>query len=256
MSTESPIALYSRRASLYGSLIRYLGYQNGIERVFRTSMAHALLPRARVLDAGCGAGVVTFALLKAYERLGIPAATVDGFDITPEMLERFREHLRRADVADVRLAQADVLDLQNSLPADWAAYDLIVSSAMLEYVPRDRLPDALSNLRRRLGPAGTLLLFISRRGLFNGWAMERWWQANCYDAPQLEAALKDAGFTSISFHQFPAPYGFLNSWGHCVEARGHAAARDNPTHPIGKTGATIVHMADGSRNLREPRRDR
>lgn len=219
MSSQNPIALYSRRAGLYGSLIRHLGYQNGIDRVFRTSMAHALLPGARVLDAGCGAGVVTFALLSAYDKLGVSAGTIDGFDITPEMLDRFREHLRSADVADVRLMQADVLDLQNSLPADWAAYDLIVSSAMLEYVPRDRLPDALANLRSRIGPAGTLLLFISRRGLFNNLAMERWWQANCYDAAELEAALKDGGFTSICFHELPGPYCFLNAWGHCVEAQ-------------------------------------
>jgi len=219
MSIESPVALYSRRTALYESLIRYVGYRNGIEKVFRTKVAHALLPRARVLDAGCGAGAVTFALLEAYDRLAVPAGRVDGFDITPKMLQRFKENLRSNRETRVRVVQADVLDLGSSLPADWAAYDLIVSSGMLEYVPRDRLSEALASLRRRLGPEGCLLLFISRKGLFNQLAMKHWWQANCYDAAELEFALCTAGFTSIAFHRFPAPHAFLNSWGWSVEAR-------------------------------------
>ena len=182
-------------------------------------MAHAILPRARVLDAGCGAGAVTFALHRAYDRLGVPAGRIDGFDITPKMLERFREHLRRGHFSNVQLMQADVLELGNSLPADWADYDLVVSSGMLEYVPKDRLSDAASNLRSRLAPEGALLFFISRKGLFNRWAIQRWWHANCYDAAELELALRSAGFTSITFHRFPAPYGYLNSWGWSVEAR-------------------------------------
>lgn len=219
MSIQSPVALYSRRTSLYARLIRYVGYGNGIESVFRTKMAHALLPRARVLDAGCGAGAVTFALLGAYDMLDVPPGSVDGFDITPKMLQRFRENLRSNPESRVRVVQADVLDLESTLPVDWAAYDLIVSSGMLEYVPRDRLSDALASLRRRLGPEGCLLLFISRKSLFNRLAMKRWWQANCYNAAELEFALRTAGFTSITFHRFPTPYAFLNSWGWSVEAR-------------------------------------
>lgn len=215
---EASVALYSRRTALYANLIRFAGYQNGIERVFRTKMAHALLPGARVLDAGCGAGAVTFALLRAYAKRAVSAGSVDGFDITPKMLQRFGEQLANEHLSDVRLLRADVLDLDSCLPADWAGYDLVISSGMLEYVPRDRLPDALANLRSRFGPEGRLLLFISRKGLFNRWAMERWWQANCYDAPELQFALGTAGFTSIAFHRFPAPYGFLNSWGFAVEA--------------------------------------
>lgn len=219
MSIESPVALYSRRTALYERLIRYVGYQNGIEKAFRTNMAHALLPQARVLDAGCGAGAVTFALLKAYDTLAVPAGKVDGFDITPKMLQRFRNNLRSNRESRVRVVEADVLDLGSCLPADWADYDLVVSSGMLEYVPKNQLSDALANLRSRLGPEGCLLLFISRKGLFNRLAMKRWWQANCYDAAELELALRTAGFTSIAFHRFPAPYGFLNSWGFSVEAQ-------------------------------------
>ena len=218
-SSARSLALYSRRSTLYAKLIRYVGYQNGIESVFRTEMAHALSPCARVLDAGCGAGAVTFALLSAYGKLSVPRGIIDAFDLTPKMLQRFRGQLDRERACSVRLVQADVLNLESSLPADWTDYDLVVSSGMLEYVGRRQLSQALVNLRGLLKPRGSLLLFVSRKGLFNKWAMERWWQANCYDAAELELALRSAGFESVSFHRFPAPYAFLNAWGFAVEAR-------------------------------------
>ena len=170
------------------------------------------------MDAGCGAGAATFALLAAFKRLGRRPGGIDAFDLTPAMLDRFKEELSRRRVADVRVRQADVLDLESSLPADWVNYDLIITSAMLEYVPRERFTEALSSLRERLAPAGRLLFFISRKGTFNRWAMERWWKANCYDQADIELALRSAGFEIAYFHRFPAPYTFLNSWGHAVEA--------------------------------------
>ena len=211
-------ALYSRRTSLYVRLTRLIGYPKGLERIFATEMSDALKPGARIMDAGCGAGAATFALLAAFVRLCAPRGGVDGFDLTPAMLSHFAEELSRRGIADVRLREADVLDLASSLPADWTNYDLIVTSAMLEYLPRDRVADALAALRGRLAPHGRLLFFISKKGAFNRWAMERWWHANCYDRSEIELAVSSAGFRMVKFHRFPAPYAFLNSWGHAVEA--------------------------------------
>ena len=215
----SAAALYSKRAGLYARLIRLIGYQKGLEQILATEMSCSIKPNARILDAGCGAGAVTFALLSAFARLGIPRGEIDGFDLTPAMLELFSRELRRQAVERVRLHQADVLNLEGSLPADWSNYDLVVSSAMLEYLPRNRLAEALGALRGRLAPHGHLLFFISREGTFNRWAIERWWQANCYSRSEIDAALSFAGFSTIIFHRFRAPYAFLNSWGHAVEAR-------------------------------------
>lgn len=211
-------ALYSKRAALYVRLIRLIGYQKGLERVLAVKMSEALKGGARVMDAGCGAGAATFALIAAFRRLGRRPARIDGFDLTPAMLDRFRKKLDRNGIAEVRLRQADVLDLENSLPPDWLNYDLVITSAMLEYLPRERFPEALASLRGRLAPEGRLLFFISRKGRFNRWAIERWWHANCYDQSEIERALRSAGFGIINFHRFDAPYTFLNSWGYAVEA--------------------------------------
>lgn len=51
-------------------------------------------------------------------------------------------------IRDVQLAEANVLTL-DALPASWNGYDMIVSAAMLEYVPRESLPVALSGLRAK-----------------------------------------------------------------------------------------------------------
>ena len=212
-------ALYSKRAGLYARLIRLIGYQKGLEQSLATEMSSSLKPNARVLDAGCGAGALTFALLSAFARLRIPRGEIDGFDLTPAMLQLFGHELSRHGVEGVRLHQADVLNLEGSLPPDWRNYDLVVSSAMLEYLPRSRLAEALGALRAHLVPDGRLLFFISREGAFNRWAIKRWWQANCYSRSEIEAALSAAGFSRIIFHRFRAPYAYLNSWGHAVEAR-------------------------------------
>jgi putative NADH-flavin reductase len=76
-----------------------------------------------------------------------------GFDLTPAMLENFRETLRIAAIEGVNVAQADVLEL-DTLPDEWnnfdliiSNFDLIISAAMMEYLPRERLVDALRGLR-------------------------------------------------------------------------------------------------------------
>lgn len=218
-SAERATALYSKRAGLYARMIRFIGYQKGLEQMFATGMRRSLKPNARVLDAGCGAGAVAFALLSAFARLGLPLGKIEGFDLTPAMLDLFSCELSRYGVEGVRLRQADVLDLESSLPVDWIDYDLIISSGMLEYLPRERLADTLGALRTRLAPQGHLLFFISRKGVFNRWATERWWHANCYDRGEVAAALSSAGFGTVDFHSFRAPYAFFNAWGHAVEAR-------------------------------------
>lgn len=216
-ATEAAGALYSRRAAVYVRLVGLIGYQAGLERIFAMSMAQALRPHAKALDAGCGAGAVTFAMLGAFERARIPRGVIDAFDLTPAMLDLFRRKLRRAKVSDVRLCQADLFDL-SGFPEDWVDYDLVVSSGMLEYLPRDRLSEGLAVLRSRLAADGHLLMFISRKNAFNRLAMERWWRANCYDRAEIGAALRAAGFTTVSFHEFPKPFCFLNSWGFAIQA--------------------------------------
>ncbi|OGX86519.1 hypothetical protein BEN48_12710 [Hymenobacter glacialis] len=171
-----------------------------------------------MLDAGCGTGATTLALHAALEARHLLPAHFSAFDLTPLMLSRFREKLVRRPVPHLEMVAADVLAL-DQLPATWHEYDLIVSAAMLEYLPKARLVEALAGLRRRLKPDGTFVLFISQQSIWMNWLIRRWWHANLYTRAELEAVLEQAGFTTRHFAKFPAPYSYLNWWGHVVIAR-------------------------------------
>jgi SAM-dependent methyltransferase len=172
----------------------------------------------KVLDAGCGSGLATLALRDALAARSLRPGPTHGFDLTPAMLERFRANLDRRGLAGVELREADVLHLE-SLPEAWSGYDLILSSAMLEHVPRTELPTALGGLRRRLADDGSFLLFISRRNAAMRWLIERWWSANLYSRDEIAACLDRAGFSRVGFLHFPPTSAHLALWGHVVEAR-------------------------------------
>ncbi len=208
--------LYSERSDAYLRFIRAVGYPRGLRAAFMKSPA--LGPGLRILDAGCGTGVTALALRSALEAQGMPSCPIDAFDLTPAMLSRFRVTLAASGIEGIRLAQADVVQL-DTLPQTWSDYDLVVTSAMLEYVPRSSLPAALRALRGRLHPRGTLLLFITRSNALTRPLIERWWSANLYTRAELRRALEDAGFRELSFGHFPFPYRYLDVWGHVVSAR-------------------------------------
>ena len=118
----------------------------------------------------------------------------------------------------MKIAQADVLQL-DTLPDGWGNFDLIVSSAMMEYLPRERLVDALRGLRLLLNETGSFLLFITRKNWLMRPLIGHWWSANLYQAAELQESFRLAGFTTFAFRSFPFPYKHLSVWGHIIEAK-------------------------------------
>lgn len=213
---SNPLELYSNRSESYVRFIRSVRYPAGLRAYFLRSPL--LDTGLRVLDAGCGSGVVTLALRDASLRRGLIPGTLHGFDLTPAMLDLFRNTLREREIEGIELEQADVLEL-NRLPAAWSDYDLIVSASMFEYLPRQHLSAALGGLRSLLKEGGHLVLFITRRNWLTRPLVGRWWQANLYKKRELVQVCSDAGFTSVEFRQFPALFRHLALWGYIVEAR-------------------------------------
>jgi cyclopropane fatty-acyl-phospholipid synthase-like methyltransferase len=214
--------------------IRSVGYPLAIRGYF----AHCPFLRSglRILDAGCGTGVVSLGIRHALLAHGFTVGGIDAFDLTPAMLDRFRQALQARGISDVRLAEANVLEL-DGLPATWDRYDLVVSASMLEYIPRERLPAALSGLSARLRETGAVVLFITKRNWLMKPLIGRWWRSNLYTRSELRAAFQQAGFSHISFGHFPLLYRTFDVWGHIVEAQQLSSAGGTPgagpPHPIG-----------------------
>jgi ubiquinone/menaquinone biosynthesis C-methylase UbiE len=214
--SSDPSRLYSDRVQSYVRFVRLVGYPQGLRAYFVGSSL--LRSGLRVLDAGCGTGIVTLALREALRSRGQHPGSLHGFDLTPAMLECFREAIQRAAIKDIAVVQADVLRLE-MLPESWSNYDLIVSASMMEYLPRERLVEALAGLRERLNAEGRLLLFITKRNWLMRPLIGHWWDANLYKDGEIETAFRQAGFSTASFRRFPLAFRYLAFWGHIVEAQ-------------------------------------
>ena len=101
-----------------------------------------LAPGMRVLDVGCGTGVVAI----TAARLG---AIVTAIDLTPQLLDRARENARLAQV-QVDWHEGDV----ESLPFEDGRFDAVVSQFGHIFAPRPEV--TVSEMLRVLRPGGTL----------------------------------------------------------------------------------------------------
>lgn len=155
----------------------------------------------RILDAGCGTGAITQTLYDLAQVEDIRNLEFHGFDLSASMLNIFRQWVTQQEIGNVVVAEGDVLRIE-TLPPDWKDYDLIVTSTMLEYLPRAELKDALINLKRLLKNDGTLLVFITKRNLITRWIAGRWWKANLYSKSEIQRAFEQAEFRQVDFKKF------------------------------------------------------
>jgi SAM-dependent methyltransferase len=218
--------LYTSKVDAYRSFSSTFQYGKGLQALFAAS--GLLRPSLRVLDAGCGFGLTTYALVKALRQRDFSYQAINAFDLTPAMLARFRGNLDSCPMADVHLQQADVLALEK-LPLSWNGYDLIVSTSMLEHLPKAELPSALSSLRSRLAPNGALLVVITRKNMMTKLLIEWWWHANRYSRRDLQEALAAAGFANVGFRRFPFRYFWLNFANYVVVST-IEGKNSNPAH--------------------------
>jgi 2-polyprenyl-6-hydroxyphenyl methylase/3-demethylubiquinone-9 3-methyltransferase len=110
------------------------------------------LAGSRVLDVGCGGGLLAEALARA-------GATVTAIDLAPGMIEVARLHAAESGLGiDYRVAAAE--DVARAMPQ---AFDVVTCMEMLEHVPE---PAAMTaTLARLLRPGGALFVSTLNRNL-------------------------------------------------------------------------------------------
>lgn len=100
-------------------------------------------PGQKVLDVGCGTGVVAL----TARRVG---AKVTGLDLTPELLARAKEHSGVTGFDDIAWREGDVEDL----PFSDDEYDVVLSQFGHMFAPRPEV--AIKEMLRVLKPGGTI----------------------------------------------------------------------------------------------------
>jgi ubiquinone/menaquinone biosynthesis C-methylase UbiE len=159
-------SLYDRIARLYDLTFKFNGYGRSLERYFREHPL-PLEDHAQILDAGCGTGLLTLAMLRTLAR----PAHITAIDLSASSLHKARQAVANVlpeGEHQVRFLQANLL----SLPFADATFDFIATSGALEYVSlREGLGELARVLKRggylfhlpvRPAPASTLLEIMFR----------------------------------------------------------------------------------------------
>jgi arsenite methyltransferase len=161
MEYEGDIATIQRRLAETSDLYR---------RRLAVLDALAVQPGERVLEVGCGGGV----LLPLFGAAVGETGRVVGIDISSDQIAAAKAVCRGSAIA-----KAEVQDV-NQLPYEEASFDAIVAIQVIEYL--EQPANALSELRRVCSPKGRLVV------LATNWDTMFW---NC-GAPELTALVQAA----------------------------------------------------------------
>ena len=146
--TEAPAgSYYDKIAAYYDLTFKLNGYGRSLDQYF----ANHPLPvsrGAKILDAGCGTGLLTLALLRS---LHFPVS-ITSLDLSATSITAARKAVEDSPgrTRDVSFTEGNLL----SLPFADNSLDLVVTSGALEYVP---LGEGLTELQRVISPGGHLL---------------------------------------------------------------------------------------------------
>lgn len=200
---------YGRIAHVYDRALTLLGIRRGVSR-FLARVPLDLPPEPRILDAGCGSGLVSLALLRRF-----PVAEVVAFDLDQRMLAVLQRRARRAGIppGSLRIAHGDLrrpqllrcLETQQRFQLSPSSFDAVMVGAALEHVP---LEQSLRSLHALLKPGGVLLDLAVRRGVTT-LALALLYDFKAYSETQLREAFSAAGFPTLRLERlrpsdFPA----------------------------------------------------
>ena len=205
MEDGGAAVFYDRVAHFYDLTFKFNRYGHSIERYLR-EISLPLSSGARILDAGCGTGLLTLSLMKVLKR----GALVTAVDLSASSLLKARRAAHQTETKlkhRVEFSQANVL----SLPFADETFEMVVTSGALEYVP---LREGFRELARVLAPDGYLLHLPVRPSPISR-LLELMFRFKTHP-PREVAEHTERFFRVIDRHQFP------------------------PLHPIGWTKLAIL----------------
>jgi trans-aconitate methyltransferase len=143
----------------------------------------------RVLDAGCGDGLLSLALAKRH-----PSWSVLGVDLRDDLLEGARVRARSRGLQNACFARAD---LAESLPD--SGFDLVLAIEFLSEVPDDEA--AVRTMVAALAPGGLFVVHVPERSwrpVLRG-SSPTWREQvrQGYTAEELGSALRRAGLDGV-----------------------------------------------------------
>lgn len=155
------------------------------------------------LDLGCGDAAFSTEMLD-----GRPVSSYTGMDISPVALDLAMENTRRL-MAPVSLVSGDFLTGVRSLPAD---YDVIYIGLSLHHLSRREKEFFFTELRRRVTPGGTLLVYDpvlspgeSREAFMGRWVDYAEWAWSALSVEEVAGAVEH-----VTTSDFPEEIGTLN----------------------------------------------
>ena len=184
--------LYSSIARSYDTLLTLSGYRLAINHFLRRLPIDTRLA-IKVLDAGCGTGMYSLAIMKHF-----PNARIAAFDLNEEMVHAFRSKLEKRKELGARV-NLFIGNVAEPLPAINGEFDLIVTAGVLEYVD---MRQAVRNLSAHL-IAGGYFLNVSVKDNIFGKLVGSLYGLEPYKTDEKIKAFTSDGFSLVKVMQFP-----------------------------------------------------
>ncbi|MCX6703609.1 MAG: class I SAM-dependent methyltransferase [Candidatus Zambryskibacteria bacterium] len=131
MKSEKIYTWIGSLTPFYDYISALVGYKKSVH-FFVSQLPFSKDASFKVLDAGCGTGVYSLAILEQYKN-----SSVTAFDFSEKMLQGFEDKVSKKYADRLRLFTANIQSPLHEI--EYKKFDLILTGGVLEYVPHEAL---------------------------------------------------------------------------------------------------------------------